>query len=123
MINISLNIITEQHLQGKWTIINREVNNPAVEKFASARAMVFEQGAFKSLNGKVVEGKLQFLREKEIIYNPQLRFFDESGNEVASAIITRLLSEKIGNGQQYKLTLYFSRGLELILLKQMENSK
>ncbi len=56
------------------------------------------------------------VREKEIIYNPQLIFY-VNNSEIANAIITRLYSENDGNKKIYKLTLYFTTGLELVLHK------
>jgi hypothetical protein len=56
------------------------------------------------------------VREEEIIYNPQL-FFYINKDYTANAITTRLFTETTDKSVIYKLTLYFTSGLELVLHK------
>lgn len=75
-----------------------------------------DKDSFTLQNGEEVKGKLTLARETKIIYNPQLKFYNN--NEViANAIITRLTHEEVMGKEIHKLTLYFSTGLELVLHK------
>ncbi len=118
MTNIDLNSIDAEHLKGTWEVKNRHLNNNAAQNvFADIRLIEIDGTKYKSVNGKERRGEWLMIKEQEIIYNPQLKFFLDN-QQVGNAIITRLLSDKDDNGEVYKLTLYFSNGLELILHKQ-----
>ena len=115
MYNIDLNAIKEADVYGKWEVQERMVNNSSQGNlFADVRVIEIEPTHYRSINGKERQGKWAVIREKEVIYNPQLKFFID-GEEVGNAIITRLRYDPIANGNLYKLTLYFSTGLELVL--------
>ncbi|MBA3665147.1 MAG: hypothetical protein H0W61_13190 [Bacteroidetes bacterium] len=116
MENINLNIITEDHVAGKWEVKQRVVRTSNEKSpFTTSQHIEIENGIYKSNNGKECTGKLIVVRE-EIIFNTQLKFY-ENDAEVANAIITRLYSEDDGNEKIYHLTLYFTTGLELVLQK------
>jgi len=112
---IDLNAITEEHLRGNWTVQNRVVNSASANNlFSDVRLIEIQPDCYRSVNGRERRGNWQVLRENEIIYNPQLRFFIE-GEEVGNAIITRLRYDQNVSGDIYQLTLYFHTGLELTL--------
>lgn len=115
---VDLNAITEDHIRGNWEVQSRVVNNESENNlFADIRIIEIQPDHYRSVNGKERKGEWQVLREEEIIYNPQLKFFIE-GEEVGNAIITRLRFEQEESGNVYKLTLYFHTGLELVLHRQ-----
>ena len=115
MYNIDLNAIQETDVYGKWEVQERVVNNSSQSNlFVDVRVIEIEPNLYRSINGKERKGNWTVIREKEVIYNPQLKFFID-GEEVGNAIITRLRYDPIANGNLYKLTLYFSTGLELVL--------
>ena len=117
MTYIDLSAIKEEHLNGTWEVTNRVVNNNAASNpFIDIRMIEMNGEKYRSVNGKERKGEWQMIREQEIIYNPQIKFFLDR-QQVGNAIITRLLSESYLDGETYKLTLYFSNGLELILKK------
>ncbi|MDB5253590.1 MAG: hypothetical protein JWP27_2759 [Flaviaesturariibacter sp.] len=112
---IDLNAITEEHIRGHWQVNSRVVNSDSKNSlFADVRIIEIQPDHYRSVNGKERTGKWQVMREEEIIYNPQLKFFID-GDEVGNAIITRLRYEQEEGGEVYKLTLYFHTGLELVL--------
>lgn len=114
---IDLNAITEEHVRGKWDVLSRNVNPQSHQNlFSDVRIIEIQPDYYRSVNGKERRGQWQVVREEEIIYNPQLKFFID-GNEVGNAIITRLRCDRADNGDVYKLTLYFHTGLELMLQK------
>lgn len=115
---IDLEQITETHLHGEWVVYNRVVNTNSQENlFADVKVIEIRPAEYRSMNGKERIGKWSVIREREIIYNPQLQFFID-GQQVGNAIITRLQADTSPSGEVHKLTLYFSTGLELILHKQ-----
>jgi len=117
MYNIDLNAIKEADIYGKWEVHERFINNSSQNNlFVDVRVIEIEPKSYRSINGKERKGNWAVIREKEVIYNPQLKFYIE-GNEVGNAIITRLRYDPINNGNLYKLTLYFNTGLELVLHK------
>jgi hypothetical protein len=117
MYYIDLNSITEADIRGKWQVQERVLtSNSENNLFADVRIIEIEPDYYRSINGKERKGEWIVLREAEIIYNPQLKFYIE-GHEVGNAIITRLRYDPIDNGNLFKLTLYFDTGLELILHK------
>ncbi|HYH15237.1 MAG TPA: hypothetical protein VD794_08455 [Flavisolibacter sp.] len=117
MYYIDLNAITENDVRGKWEVKERFINsNSENTVFADVRIIEIQPDHYRSINGKERKGKWTVLREAEIIYNPQLKFYIE-GQEVGNAIITRLRYDPFDNGNLYKLTLYFDTGLELVLHK------
>lgn len=117
MENIHLDSITETHLKGTWEVKEWVVNNSSqTSQFTNISHLEIANGIFKSINGKECTGKLVLVREKEIIYNPQL-VFHINKDEAENAIITRLFLDNEGKQKTYNLTLYFSTGLELVLRK------
>ncbi|RYZ20634.1 MAG: hypothetical protein EOO16_16025 [Chitinophagaceae bacterium] len=117
---IDLNAITEEHVRGNWEVASRVVNPESQQSlFADVRIIEIQPDHYRSVNGKERKGMWQVVREEEIIYNPQLKFFID-GVEVGNAIITRLRFDQAENGNVYKLTLYFHTGLELMLQKQAD---
>ena len=115
---IDLSAITEEHIRGNWEVQSRVVNSASEDNlFSDVRIIEIQPGHYRSVNGRERTGQWKVLREEEIIYNPQLKFFIE-GKEVGNCIITRLRFEQAENGDVYKLTLYFHTGLELLLQRQ-----
>jgi hypothetical protein len=122
MENIDLKIITEEHVSGRWKVVNQVLNPFSQDSlFTDIQAIEIINGNYKSINGKISSGKLELLFETEIIYNPQLKFY-ENEQEVENAIITRLYKESNGKNKISNLILYFTTGLELVLQKQDEPS-
>lgn len=113
---IDLNNITETHVEGNWTVEATSGPGMPSNAFASIHSIAIQKHAFTAQNGKEISGKFMFCRENEIVYNPQLKFYQHN-EEVGNAIITRLYSDIENNKPFYKLTLYFTTGLELILHK------
>ncbi|GAA4341933.1 hypothetical protein [Flaviaesturariibacter amylovorans] len=114
---IDLSAITQEHVRGCWEVESRMVNPGSQQNlFADVRIIEIKPDHYRSVNGKERRGLWQVVREEELIYNPQLKFFIE-GNEVGNAIITRLRVDEAGQSELYKLTLYFHTGLELTLQK------
>ncbi|MCW3075982.1 MAG: hypothetical protein JWO32_591 [Bacteroidetes bacterium] len=113
---IDLNHITQAHVEGIWTV--EAMNGPGLahSTFSAIHRIAIQKNAFTAQNGKEISGQFIFCRENEIVYNPQLKFYQHN-KEVGNAIITRLYSDIENNKTCYKLTLYFSTGLELILQK------
>lgn len=119
---IDLNAITEEHVHGEWEVINRVINSGSnANLFADIRFIELRPDHYRSINGRERKGHWNVVRENEIIYNPQLRFSIE-GQPVGNAIITRLLTERDGLGEVYKLTLYFNTGLELMLHRRVSTT-
>lgn len=117
MEHIDLNHITEEHLLGEWEVKERINSNPTSENpFSCCRIIHIEKQNYKTINGKVRNGKFMIFREKELIYNPQVKFSEQKSSE-SNAIITRLFIDKIDDKTKYNLTIYFTTGLELILQK------
>ncbi len=114
---VDLNAISEQHLEGTWEVKNRLINtNSSPNHFIDVRLIELDGCQYRSINGKERKGEWRIIRENEIIYNPQIKFFINQ-EQVGNAIITRLQSDQDQKGDVYRLTLYFSNGLELILQK------
>lgn len=117
MENFNLNIITEEHIAGKWEVIERAIPAPSeISALSTIDHLEIDKGIFKYVNGKKCKGKLALVHETDIIYNPQLLFYIKE-NQVENAIITRLYSENNGKQETFYLTLYFTTGLELVLQK------
>jgi hypothetical protein len=112
--DIGLEDISEAHLFGNWTVENRFINQNKHETvFLECNELsFFNNGTFKTLYIQETTGAWAMVREIDLIYNPQL-FFVLEERQIGRAIITRLLT----NDVVYKLTLYFSTGLELNLEK------
>ena len=117
MYYIDLRKVTEDHVKGKWIVRDR-IQSAGKEKnvFDDVRLIELKDGNYKSVNGKELSGDWQVIKEDEVIYHPQLRFFID-GNEVGNAIITRLRADTEKQGETLNLTLYFTNGLELLLQK------
>lgn len=114
--DIGLDEINETHLLGIWTIDERFINkNKHEEIFLNCNKLAFlTDSVFKALQCEGFTGLWSIIREVELIYNPQVIFFNQD-KQVARAIVTRLFTDNI----IYKLTLYFSTGLELNLRRDL----
>ena len=75
-----------------------------------------EKENYQTINGKIRNGKFMIFREKELIYNPQVKFSEPKIVD-SNAIITRLFIDETPDIKKYNLTIYFTTGLELILQK------
>ena len=117
MQHIDLNLITNEHILGKWRVHSRSASRHAeTDYFSSIHTIDIGKENFIAHNGKDLSGRLSMIREYEIIYNPQLKFYRNT-REIANAIITRMILETDGGCVSHKMTLYFTSGLELVLLK------
>jgi hypothetical protein len=115
---IDLKEIGKEHIYGTWDVLSRHINAASqTNVFSDVRIIEMESEGYRSINGKERAGNWDVIRENEVIYNPQLKFFIE-GVQVGKAIITRLVAKKLFNDEVYNLTLYFNSGLELILQKR-----
>lgn len=110
--NIDLSAIQQRDLLGEWKVIDRYVNKSLLNPFNETKVLDLKENFYQSVNGQIINGNWTIEYEKEIIYNPQLKFF--SGvTKINEAIITRLYIEE----KQMRMFLYFSTGMELILSK------
>lgn len=113
---ISLEEITENDLMGVWEVSERVNSKTDHSLFEDSKKLELTQGTYRAINGKELKGRWLIKREIELIYNPQIEFFID--NElIGEAIITRLFSETVDNVNIHRLTIYFSNGLELVLIK------
>lgn len=110
--NIELNNITETLLFGEWKVEDRYINDPQSNPFEDTKLLEFQENFYQSVNGKVFNGKWKISFEDELIYNPKLKFF-VGDNLFNDALITRMYIEH----NIHKMYLYFTNGLELILVK------
>ncbi len=115
---IKLDEVTEDHLVGAWKVKHRHTSSTNVDQlFARCNLVKFlDNRGFSTItqDGKRKKGKWEIIREKEMIYNPQVKFY--LGKKVAvNSIITNLQSEE---DDHYKLILYFDSGIELVLEKE-----
>ncbi len=117
MKNYDLNEINGDHVKGHWQVHKRVFNKPDHDYFTDINKLDLEKSSFRSINGKVIEGQWEVFREKELIFNPQIKFYHNK-IEIGNAIITRLYEEQTEGQKSQKLTLYFLTGLELILKKE-----
>lgn len=113
---ISLHEVNENHLMGTWEVTERINSKAIVNLFEHSRKLELNRGSYRVTNGKELKGEWIVKREIELIYNPLIEFFLED-KPIGEAIITRLFSETVGNVSIYRLTIYFSTGLELVLIK------
>lgn len=114
---IDLNTITVGHVIGKWRVESRVVSRGSNNNlFSHAKTMELDNSSYKAKNGLEYKGEWHVVREKELIYNPQLKFFMDS-IQAGNAIITKFLQIDEGDNKTELLTLYFSDGLELVLKK------
>jgi hypothetical protein len=118
---IDLNLVTLQHLVGDWLIETRLYNKPGVNHhFRNINHLLLETtGQFMARNGTEVAGTWEMKKENEIIYNPQVSFYQENEN-IGKAIVTRLLEQTESATTIYRLTLYFTNGMELVLKKTLQ---
>ena len=119
---IKLDEVTAEHLVGVWKVKQRHTNSTNVgEIFARCATVKFlETGSFSTVaqDGKLKKGKWEIIREKEMIYNPQVKFNLARKNFVNS-IITNMMAEEENPS---KLILYFDSGIELVLEKDLEKA-
>lgn len=112
---INLGEITEAHLHGTWKVESRSLNNKNESEniFVSYNSIEFlENNDFIALNGKNIQGQWQIIREHEVIYNPQIKFY-LNDKQAVNSIITNLMADN----DVFKLVLYFDSGLECVLAK------
>ncbi|HYF01981.1 MAG TPA: hypothetical protein VEC36_01285 [Patescibacteria group bacterium] len=116
MYYIDFNAITDEHLEGEWRVHNRTFNRSDVESiFAKAEKHSFlKDGVFK-LSPSDVIGQWSIKRNDDLVRRPFLSF--EVGSEKAEALITRL--SYTPDKSKCQLNIYFSTGLELVLLKEL----
>ena len=114
---IKLDDVSENHLFGLWKVKHRLTNSTNADQlFARCDCVKFmDTQSFTTVaqDGKRNRGKWRIFREKEMIYNPQVKF-NLAKKEKVNSIITNLMTE---DEKHYKLILYFDSGLELILEK------
>ena len=109
-----LNEVMEEHLLGSWRIRSRQVSSSSLGNvFADFTCIQFKEKNFVARNGKRRTGTWQIIREEEMIYNPQVKFYIGKTITVNS-IITNLMSV---SQTEFRLILYFDNGLELVLEK------
>lgn len=113
---ISLDEITEDHLMGVWEVAARVNSKTVSSYFEHSKRLELTEGSYRAINGKELKGKWVVKREVELIYNPLIEFFIDN-EHIDEAIITRLFSDTVDNVNVDRLTIYFSSGLELILIK------
>jgi len=115
---IKLDDVTEEHLIGAWVVKNRQANSSNVgQLFARCNCLKFQKNnsfATTTQDGKRNKGNWQIVREREVIYNPQVRF-NIGKNQLINSIITNLMEE---DETHLKLILYFDSGVELVLEKE-----
>jgi hypothetical protein len=119
---IQLDDVSENHLFGVWKVKHRLTNSEnAGQVFARCDCVKFTNKAFTifAQDGKRNKGTWQIKREKEMIYNPQVKFSLAKKVRVNS-IITNLMTE---DDDHFKLILYFDSGLELVLEKDGVTTK
>ena len=102
---------------GTWQVENRFNNRDSDLVFGNNYYLIFESDSYTSRNGHEVKGRWTLTKEQEFIYNPQVNFFQEN-DTIGNAIITRFLETEENNQIIYRLTLYFTNGLELILKRE-----
>ena len=106
-------------LLGHWKVLDRFVNrSDESSPFVTADALEFPDTLnFRaSAADRSIAGTWTFALEQEVIYNPQLTFF-EGTEEIGSAIITRYSTTEPDPDPVLNLTLYFTTGLEIVLEK------
>lgn len=69
-------------------------------------------------DGKRKKGTWEIIREKKMIYNPQVKFH-LAKKTLANSIITNLTTEE---DIHFKLILYFDSGVELVLEKELKKA-
>src|SRR4051812_12809076 len=113
---IQLDDVDETYLLGAWKIKKRLVNSNNIDNiFAASNCIKFNKKSFVSIaqDGTRNKGHWEIIREREMIYNPQVKF-QLAHQENANSIITNLMTDDNIN---FKLILYFDNGLELVLEK------
>ena len=111
---LDLNSLMPSQLFGTWKTLERFTGQSADSFFQSTATLDLNQdGTFVSRNGSTAQGRWEMFRENEIIYNPQLNFFNDTP-EPLNAIITRFREDEEEEGTTQKMTLYFSSGLEIV---------
>lgn len=120
---IQLDDVSENHLFGVWKVKHRLTNSKnAGQVFARCDCVKFTEKKALTIfaqDGKRNKGTWQIKREKEMIYNPQVKFKLAKKVRVNS-IITNLMTE---DNEHFKLILYFDSGLELVLEKDGATTK
>ena len=111
---LKLEEVMEQHLLGSWRIRSRQVNSSNLSNvFAGFTCIQFKEKVFVGSNGKRRKGTWEIIREEEMIYNPQVKFY--LGKTITiNSIITNLMTV---SQTEYRLILYFDTGMELVLEK------
>lgn len=113
---IQLDDVNETYLLGAWKIKKRLVNSNNIDNiFAASNCIKFNKKSFIAIgqDGTKNKGQWRIIREREVIYNPQVKF-RLSKTDNTNSIITNLMTDDNVN---FKLILYFDNGLELVLEK------
>lgn len=114
MFSVDFNRITEEHIKGDWHVQSRIISRSDPSSiFARAHKHQFTNENYKARNGEERTGKWNIVRDKELLTRPYIHF--EVEKVPVKALITKLLYSKDQKNAQ--LTIYFSTGLELVLLK------
>jgi hypothetical protein len=120
MTYIKLDDVLEEHLLGTWKVKSRLVNkNTMGNVFANSDCLKFIKESTCTIttdSGKMNKGHWEMIREREMIYNPQVKFH-LAKKVIVNSIITTLQTD---DNIHYKLILYFDSGLELVLEKTVE---
>ena len=115
MYYIDFNEISDKHLEGEWRVHNRVISRSDMKSvFATAEKHEFlKDGILKLHSGEKKTGSWRIKRNDDLVKRPFLSF--EVGDEKAEALITRL--SYTPDRKQCHLHIYFSTGLELVLLQ------
>jgi hypothetical protein len=115
MYYIDFNDISDEHLEGEWRVHNRTLSRNDVKSvFADAEKHEFlKDGVLKLDSGAEKTGSWSIRRNDDLVKRPYLVF--ELDGEKAEALITRL--SYTPDRTRSQLNIYFSTGLELVLLK------
>jgi hypothetical protein len=116
---INLSDITEAHLTGLWYVEDRIVTKNEINLFKSSKKLeLTSEGFYKSTNGETLIGNWFIQKENTLINNPLIQFYRDE-QSIGEAMVTRLFWEVENNLFIHRLTIYFTTGLELILIKRV----
>lgn len=123
MTYVKLDDVREEHLLGTWKVKSRlEGKTTAANIFSDSNCLKFIKAnacTITGTTGKQNKGHWEMIREREMIYNPQVKFH-LARKEIVNSIITTLITD---DEIHYRLILYFDSGLELVLEKDVEKEK
>ncbi len=114
---INLSDITEEHLQGIWHVEDRIITKNEANIFKNSKKLeLHREGSYISTNGEIINGKWIIQKENTLINNPLIQFY-RGEQTIGEAMVTRLFWDVENNLFFHRLTIYFTSGLELILIK------